>query len=42
VVEDAAWLLLDQARIIEGEPLPDAPAFSRRLSALVERGLLAG
>ena len=42
VAEDAAWLLLDQARIIEGEPLPDAPAFSRRLSALVERGLLAG
>ncbi|MGF1628917.1 MAG: molecular chaperone HtpG [Kiloniellaceae bacterium] len=42
LVEDAAWLLLDQARIIEGEPLPDATAFSRRLSALVERGLLAG
>jgi molecular chaperone HtpG len=42
VVEDAAWLLLDQARIIEGEPLPDPTAFSRRLSGLVERGLLAG
>jgi molecular chaperone HtpG len=42
LVEDAAWLLLDQARIIEGEPLPDAAAFSRRLSSLVERGLLAG
>jgi molecular chaperone HtpG len=42
LAEDAAWLLLDQARIIEGEPLPDATAFSRRLSALVERGLLAG
>ena len=41
VVEDAAWLLLDQARIIEGEPLPDATAFSRRLSTLVERGLVA-
>jgi molecular chaperone HtpG len=41
LAEDAAWLLLDQARIIEGEPLPDATA-SRRLSALVERGLLAG
>jgi molecular chaperone HtpG len=39
VVEDAAWLLLDQARIIEGEPLPDAAAFSRRLSNLVEKGL---
>ncbi|MEQ9606953.1 MAG: molecular chaperone HtpG [Kiloniellaceae bacterium] len=42
VVEDAAWLLLDQARIIEGEPLPDAVAFSQRLSKLVEKGLLAG
>jgi molecular chaperone HtpG len=42
VVEDAAWLLLDQARIIEGEPLPDAAAFSRRLSTLVEKGLMAG
>jgi len=41
LVEDAAWLLLDQARIIEGEPLPDAAAFSRRLSSLVEKGLLA-
>jgi molecular chaperone HtpG len=41
LVEDAAWLLLDQARIVEGEPLPDAVAFSRRLSSLVERGLLA-
>ena len=42
VLEDAAWLLLDQARIIEGETLPDAAAFSRRLSALVERGLVSG
>ena len=42
VVEDAAWLLLDQARITEGEPLPDAAAFSRRLSSLVEKGLMAG
>ncbi len=42
VVEDAAWLLLDQALIIEGEPLPDAAAFSRRLSSLVERGLISG
>jgi molecular chaperone HtpG len=34
-----AWLLLDQARIIEGEQLPDPPAFARRLAALLERGL---
>ncbi len=34
-----AWLLLDQARIIEGEQLPDPPAFARRLAELLERGL---
>ncbi|HYE50447.1 MAG TPA: molecular chaperone HtpG [Azospirillaceae bacterium] len=36
---DVAWLLLDQARIVEGEPLPDPVAFSRRLAAFVEKGL---
>ncbi len=36
---DAAHLLLDQARILEGEPVPDPAAFSRRLSAMVEKGL---
>jgi molecular chaperone HtpG len=36
---DFAWLLLDQARILEGEALPDPPAFARRLSALLARGL---
>jgi molecular chaperone HtpG len=41
-LEEAAWLLFDQARILEGEPLPDPGAFARRLSALVERGLAAG
>jgi molecular chaperone HtpG len=34
-----AWLLLDQARIVEGEQLPDPPGFARRLAALLERGL---
>jgi molecular chaperone HtpG len=34
-----AWLLLDQARILEGETLPDSPAFARRLCALLEKGL---
>jgi len=37
-----AWLLLDQARIVEGEQLPDPPAFARRLAILLERGLSAG
>ena len=35
---DAARLLLDQARIIEGEVLPDPAGFARRLSAVLERG----
>jgi molecular chaperone HtpG len=38
-VEDAAWLLLDQARIVEGEALPDPASFARRMSSFVERGL---
>lgn len=38
---DAAWLLLDQARILEGDPLPDPTAFARRLTAVMERGLSA-
>ena len=40
-VEDAAWLLLDQARILEGEQLPDPAAFSRRLTEVMTRGLAA-
>ena len=38
-LEEAAWLLLDQARILEGEALPDPVAFNRRLSDLVAKGL---
>jgi molecular chaperone HtpG len=34
-----AWLLLDQARILEGEQLPDPSAFARRLSGLLEKGI---
>jgi molecular chaperone HtpG len=40
-LEEAARLLLDQARILEGEPLPDPGAFARRLAMLVERGFTA-
>jgi molecular chaperone HtpG len=40
-LEDAAWLLLDQARIVEGEPLPDPASFARRLASCLERGLAA-
>ena len=38
-IEDVAWLLLDQARIVEGEPIPDPAAFSRRLALVMEKGL---
>ncbi len=40
-MEDAAWLLLDQARIIEGEKVPDPAAFSRRLNSVMSAGLAA-
>lgn len=35
---DAAHLLLDQARIAEGEPVADIQAFTRRLAAMMEKG----
>ena len=38
-LEDAAHLLMDQALILEGEPVPDPAAFARRLSGLVSRAL---
>ena len=39
-LSDMAHILVDQARIVDGEPLPDPAAFSRRLAALLERGLI--
>ena len=36
---DAAQLLLDQARIMEGEPPKDPTAFARRISGFIERGI---
>lgn len=38
---DSAHLLLDQARIIQGEPVPDPAAFARRMAHFMERGLAA-
>jgi molecular chaperone HtpG len=38
-LSEFAWLLLDQARILEGEQLPDPTAFARRLSGLLEKGI---
>ena len=37
---DVAWLLLDQARIVEGEQVADPVAFARRFASLMEKGLL--
>lgn len=36
---DAAHLLFDQARIVEGEGVPDPAAFARRFSAVLEKSL---
>jgi molecular chaperone HtpG len=38
-IEDAAFLLWDQARILEGEPPADPDAFSARLARVLARGL---
>ncbi len=38
-VADAAKLLLDQARLMEGEPLPDPAGFAKRLATAIEKGL---
>ncbi|HRY24268.1 MAG: molecular chaperone HtpG [Geminicoccaceae bacterium] len=40
-LDELAFLLLDQARIIEGEPVPDPGAFSRRMSRYLARGIEA-
>ena len=39
LIADAAHLLLDQARIVEGEALADPQAFLRRMTAVMESGL---
>ena len=38
--DDVAFLLLDQARIVEGETVPDPAAFARRMSAVMAKGLI--
>ena len=38
-ITEASWLLLDQARIIEGETLPDPVEFTKRLSEVMTRSL---
>ncbi len=39
VFDDAAWLLLDQARIIEGQPVSDPNKFAKRMNNLLQRGI---
>lgn len=36
IAEDAAWMLLDQALLMEGEPLKDPASFVRRLNRILE------
>lgn len=40
-IEDITRLLLDQARIVEGEPIEDPAAFNRRLNQFLARALAA-
>ncbi len=40
-IEDVTWLLLDQARILEGEEISDPAGFMRRLQSFVEKSLAA-
>ncbi|MFZ5610213.1 MAG: molecular chaperone HtpG [Pseudomonadota bacterium] len=39
LIADAAHLLLDQARVLEGETLPDANAFARRMADVMMKAL---
>jgi molecular chaperone HtpG len=39
LVDDAAWLLLDEARLVDGEPLKDPTAFAARLRRVMERAI---
>ena len=39
VIADAALVLFDQARIVEGESVDDPAAFAQRLNSLMEKGL---
>ena len=37
LIEDAAWLLLDEARLMDGEALTDAAAFAARLTRVLAK-----
>ena len=40
LLKDSAHLLMDQAMIIQGSPLPDRTGFARRMAKFMEKGLL--
>ena len=39
LIEDAAWLVLDEARLLEGAGVEDPPAFAARLRRVMEKAL---
>ncbi len=39
LIEDSAWLVFDEARLVEGETLSDATAFAARLRRVLEKAL---
>ena len=39
IVEDAAWLLFDEARIMDGDPPADAASFAARLTRILSRAM---
>ena len=40
ILKDSAKLLMDQALIIQGDPLPDPAGFAKRMAKFMEKGLL--
>ncbi len=39
LIEDASWLMLDEARLLEGASVEDPPAFAARLRRVLEKAL---
>jgi molecular chaperone HtpG len=39
LIEDSAWLIFDEARLLEGDALKDATAFAARLRRVMEKAL---
>jgi len=39
IVEDAAWLIFDEARVMEGEAPTDAAGFAARLTRILQKAL---